>query len=552
MVAFAQQSPPPRTVELRVTSVAPGRKVFVDRGANDLVEVGDIVRFFPRSGSTYGGLITEVLERSSVVEVHDPKIIPEPGTRGEVRVPGARFAGLEPDPPVAPDPAAGATGEVATDQEGLDGEHAPWEREDDWAPGDPLLAKVEVLRPEQREPTLHGRIYVIADQMAATQDNRSDGFYRLGTDLLYGNLFGRGGELHFDGEWNYRNTDVPGPTDESDSDLRVDRISYAWGGTRYKPVRHEIGRFLHKGMPEFGVLDGYEWSGRASDGIRMGYSLGFMPEPNKDMDSGSDFEVSGFYRWVADESERVATSLGYQKTFHNGSADRDLLIAKFHVLPEEGWSWMGNAWVDFYTSGDAIKGSGAELTQAYLNASKFWEDGRRVDVTYTHLAIPDIERYEFLQPAPLTLEEARTDRLALDMSRPWGTRRLHSGFGVWGDQEDEGGDAQVGVEYADWFFDASRTDLTVFGTHGRFSSIYGARIDYAWLAANGSWDFLFEVGLTDQFGFNSNNDNLLQQRYRVMRQFRTSSGWDFAAHVQGTILEDEEGLALGFYLQRSF
>ena len=89
-------------------------------------------------------------------------------------------------------------------------------------------------------------------------------------------------------------------------------------------------------------------------------------------------------------------------------------------------------------------------------------------------------------------------------------------------------------------------------TVGSFSSIVGARIDYGWLATNGSWDVLFEVGQTDQFGFTSNNDNLLQQRYRVMRQFRTKSGWDFAAHVQGTILEDEEGLALGFYLQRNF
>ena len=63
---------------------------------------------------------------------------------------------------------------------------------------------------------------------------------------------------------------------------------------------------------------------------------------------------------------------------------------------------------------------------------------------------------------------------------------------------------------------------------------------------------LFEIALNDQFGFDDDNDNLLQQRYRVLRQFRTEGGWDFAAHVEGTILEDEEGLGLGFYLQRSF
>lgn len=554
--AQAQSGEAYRTIELRVTSVGSARKVLIDRGSNDQLLVGDIVRFFPRAGGAYAGLVREVLERSSVVEVHDPDFLPEPGTRGEARVPRERFGEVVVPPvpvePVVPgsDPGTapeGVPGETAED----DTEHPPWEREDDWVEGQPLLAQVEVLRPEQREPTFSGRVYVTADAMAATQDDRSDGFYRLGTDLRYGNMFGRGGDLHIDAEWNYRNTDLPG-SDESEGDLRVDRLSYAWGGTRYAPVRHEVGRFLHKGMPEFGVVDGYEWSGRGSDGVRMGYSLGFMPEPDKDMDSGRDFEFSAFYRWIADENERTATSVGFQKTFHSGNADRDLLIAKFHVLPEQGWQWLGTAWVDYYTSGEDVKDSGVDLTQAFLSASKDWASGTRLDLTYTHLAIPDIERFEFLKPDPTTLEEARNDRIAVDASTPWRDRRLQGGLGAWSDQEDVGGDGRLGLEFNDWVLDGSRTNLSAFGTYGRFSSLYGARIDYGWLAANGSWDVLFEIALNDQFGFDQDNDNLLQQRYRVMRQFRTQGGWDFAAHVEGTILEDEEGLGLGFYLQRSF
>ena len=156
------------------------------------------------------------------------------------------------------------------------------------------------------------------------------------------------------------------------------------------------------------------------------------------------------------------------KTFHNGSADRDLLIAKFHVLPDAGWSWTGSAWLDYYTSGEPVKSSGVELTQAFLNASRSWEDGRRLDVTYTHLAIPDIERFEFLRPDPTTLEEARTDRISVDSSRPWGNQRVHGGLGAWTDQEDEGGDAQAGLEFTGWILDQSRTDITAFTTYGRF------------------------------------------------------------------------------------
>lgn len=553
--ALALQEGAERTLELRVTARGAGRTVLVDRGTADGLAVGDLVRFLPRGGGVWGGRVAELAERTGVVELDDPQLLPEPGTRGEARLPETRFARTSGDqePPAAAPQASVPEDEPGAEPEGGDvpPEHPPWERDDDWTAGQPLLARVDTLRPAQREPTLSGRVYVIADQLFATQDDRSDTFARMGTDLRYGNPFGRGGELHLDGEWNLRETNVPGP-DESETKLRVDRASYSWGGSRYEPVRHEIGRFLQQGMPEFGVLDGYEWSGRAADGTRMGYSVGFLPEPTPDMNSGHDLQFAAFYRWVADETERVSSSVGFQKTLHNGAADRDLLIAKFQVLPDTGWSWHGNAWVDYYTAGDEAKGPGVDLTQAYLSTSRRWADDRRVDVSYTHLAFPDIQRYEFLQLTPQALEKDRADRVALEASEPFGRRRVHGGVGGWSDEEEAGADGQLGLEFPDWILDESRTDLTLFGAHGRFSNLYGGRVGFGWQTAAGSWDVMLELALARQQGFNSNNDDLLQQRYRVVRQLHTRSGWDFAAHAEGTILESEEGFGLGFYLQRSF
>ena len=65
---------------------------------------------------------------------------------------------------------------------------------------------------------------------------------------------------------------------------------------------------------------------------------------------------------------RLSASAGFQKSWHNGDADRDLFVGKFHYLPLAGWDVHGTAWVDFYTSGDTKSGLG--LTQAYLTAHR--------------------------------------------------------------------------------------------------------------------------------------------------------------------------------------
>ena len=82
-------------------------------------------------------------------------------------------------------------------------------------------------------------------------------------------------------------------------------------------------------------------------GHRVGASVGFMPEPNAQFESGKDFQVAAFYRWVADATERLSAAAAVQKTWHNGATDRDLLITNLHYVPLEGWTFHGTTWVDF-------------------------------------------------------------------------------------------------------------------------------------------------------------------------------------------------------------
>ena len=201
-------------LELRVQASQPGSRHVVDRGKRDGLEVGDLVRLYPRRGGSLQALVIEVEERSALVEIADALVQLPAGTRGEVLVPRERF-------------------EHPTDDAQPDSE---WENDDEgWIPEMPLLAQIRPLRPNERRTRFDARLYAIGDQRFTSQDDRSDAFYRIGQDLRWQNLFGRGGTLHADLEQTYRHVTIPDEEDDTLRHLRVDRLSYTWGDTRFRP-----------------------------------------------------------------------------------------------------------------------------------------------------------------------------------------------------------------------------------------------------------------------------------------------------------------------------
>lgn len=541
-------------VSLRVSSSGPGASVEVDRGSSDGLEIGDVVTFSPREGGSLRGSVVRVEERTAVVEMRDPSRLPATGTRGEVTIPGSRLAGSE--DPLQPE-GVPEVEQPGPEQEG-DAEHPPWQNGDEsYSSGMPLLAEVRAVRPEDRDARLTGRVYLIADYIYADTDDdtRSDAFLRGGTDLLLENPFGIGGGLSFDGEYNYKRTDVPDQDDEDETELRVDRLSYNLGGTRYSSRRMEIGRFLQYGMPEFGLLDGFEYGRRKDNGQRYGASIGLMPEPDPDLESGNDFQVSGWYRWVSDATEEMSASGGYQKTWHNGNADRDLFVGKFTYLPPEGWNFLSTAWIDFYTSGDDAKGSGLGLTQAYARTGHRWASGDGVNVTYSHISFPEIDRNEFLPVTEDQLEDDHSDRVGLD-GWTWLSRetRFSGDAGVWVDEDESGGDLEFGLEMDELFQHRSKTGLFLFGTAGEFSNVLGTRLSYGRFTEDGRWDVSYEYANHDQEGFDEDNDDVFQHWLRANRDFFTASGWDLSvtANARYWDFDSSWSWSLGVFAQRSF
>jgi hypothetical protein len=536
--AFAQDRALER-VELRVSSVGTEAAVTIDRGRSDGLAVGDRVLFYPVGGGTYTGSVLSVDDRSAVVELHDRTVVPPPGTRGEVLVPVDRIAREEK-----------AEQEKKQEEAKPVPEHPPWENKDeDFTPDKPLLAKMKPVRPEDRPGRLSGRAYFVGEAIQGSEADLDSMLARGGFDALYENILGKGGDLRVNAEIDYfTNVD-----DNEDLNPLVRWFSYVHGGNRFASTRWEAGRFLQYGMPEFEFIDGFEWGHRRTNGHRYGASVGYMPELDQDFQSFIDFQAAAYYQWVSGPREELTVTVGFQQTWHQGDLDRDLLVLKFRRMPMNGWDFTGSIWLDFYTDDDNIK-SGVDVTQALLTANKRYLDGSGFTVTYQHVAYPDIQRQgEFTPIQAAEIANNGTDRLATNFW--WWMRegtQVHGHVSGWIDEQDEGGAAELGLEVRDLLVRNSRFDITGFGAIGNIEYTGGARISYGLYEARGFWEVFYEYSLHHEYAFPDNLDDIQQHRIRVSGGLYLPSGFDVSFYVETRVWDVEFTWVLGLTLQKSF
>ena len=526
-------------LNLRVTTALPGGLIVVDRGARDLVAVGDRVLLRPLGGTARKGAVVAVHDRTAEVTLFDRTFVPSPGTAGVVMIPSSRFEAPAAEPvdlrPVPP-------------------EHPPWERQLPKNTLDqPLLAEVELGRPEDRPSRTSGRFTLWADRTVSSLEDRKDSQVRAGLDVFVDNPFGHGGGLHYDGELNTRSTHLFDASDEQRQKLRIDRISYSWGGTRWQDERHEVGRFLQRAMPEFGILDGYEWARRFDHGATVAASVGAVPTPDRDLSSNGDTQASLSYRWVGDESERFSASAGLQKTWHGSKRDRDLLVAKMHYLPSDAWNMHATAWVDYYTKSDVAKSSGFELTELQASASRRWQNGEGASVAYTHRRVPEVLSDLPSIIAPTTLLDGRLDRLRGSRWTALNEKtRLRGDLGAWNDENESGGDVALSLDVDDLGSAGSLSSATAFFTKGDFSSGLGARLAYQWNAELGYWTLSYEAADHDNEGFTNDFSNIVQHWIRIERELPFADDWLLSLNADGRFWDGDHAWTLGLFLQHRF
>lgn len=528
-VSAAAQGDVFEEVALRVASLRPNGQCVVDRGKRDLVQVDDRVVLAPRDQRPVTGRVVEVDERTALVELLDPTVLVPIGTRGHVLLPKARRAAAAPTAP-QPEPAAQP-------------------QEEEWAPGMPLLGRRRPPQPAERPAQLRGRLWG-SSRLVRTLDSFSQSFVDAGTDATIDNVDGNGGVLRFSGAFN-RSKEFNGVVG---NDLRLFELSYERGGTRFDPVHWQIGRFLPRDVPEFGLLDGVEIGMRREGGDRFGVSLGYLPQLDDDMNTFADLQFAAWYVWNQDVAERVSFGIGYQHTWHRLDNDRDLVVLKSRYLPADGWDLSSSVWIDFYDSNDVAKDSSLEVTRANVFAVRRWQDRGGIEAFYDHESYPDIVRRELPQYIlPATLQGAHVDRVSV---RGWSgggdTSRWFSRVTGWVDEQRTGGAVELGVEMHELFSERSRTVLALFDMQGLRSTMVGVRVEHGGSFSYGRLDLLYELGFVHFESTPEDRDDLFQHRLAGMLSTDLGGGWDASFVADGTLYDDELSFGIGIYVQRLF
>ena len=548
----------------RVTSSGQGKAILIDRGLRDGLQKGDTLVLRPRQGGVLNARVSSVSSRSAAVTILGSRVIPPPGTRGEIQIPKSRFTGkagtgktdkktIQTPPPPAkvpdktdPGKAAPETGEPRKNP----AKAVPdWRNKDkDYRTGMPLLTGMRPRRPSEREMRVTGLAYLFAD-LTLDQADADNSVFRVGTDLTVENFL-HYGDLHFNGEINY----ATAYDDTQNMDLLVRGLSYVMGGNRFDKHRLEVGRFLQNGIPEFQYLDGVEWGYRFDNSSRVGASFGFMPEPDADFQSMTDSQIAVYYEWVNGLAEIMSLTAAYQKTFNKGTADRDLFLAKLRYSPKDAWNVNGTVWVDLYDGRDQTRQNALEVTEAWLSFNRLWEDGSGMDFTYRHSTFPEIVRKEWTPPFPPTeIVLSKYDRLTW---RGWSVYRdggrLHARMTGWVDQEGGGWSVDTGREWRDWFQTASRTDISFYGGSAATVNTMGGRIHYSVPSASGTWNWYYDLSLRHNKDIADDRDEWLQHRLRASHDFKIFGDWESHIYTEARLWDTEFSWSVGIFLQRSF
>jgi len=525
-----------RRIDINVTAVS-GKSITIDRGREDKLEDGDRIQLFPIGGKRTPAVVRSVSRTSARAELTGTVAGVDVGTRGEVWLPESRF-----DPP-------------AEEPQQQDAPELPaWEYPpENWDTELPLLAPAKARTPEERDWRFFGRVYTSFDYTDDDQFGNTYDAWRSGTDFDIENPFKRGGVIQFKADYYTRSADVADGNDTDESELLIRRASYRWGGIRGGPSSWEVGRFLHREFAELSVVDGAEFVHQLDSGSRLGASAGFLPEPTDQFETGDDLATSVFYRYVSDPEETFSFGTAYQKTWHKGAADRDLLINTVDYFANRNTSVHATTWVDFYTSGDDRKDQSIELTQMQFDARHRSDAGNGAGIFASYLRWPDIQRNEFQTLPDDQIENNKVARIGANgWLRTSGKTRLHTRVDYWEDQDDTGGSGSLRWSLRDILYERGEVSFEVYGSQGKFSDALGVRIYANRRLDHGYLNLYWDSTNFEQTDFIGSQEELLQHRLGFSYDTTTLKKWDLSFWGEKRLGDEQDSWSAGVFLQRRF
>ncbi len=525
--AFAQDAD---TVEVRVTGVS-GETVFLDQGRDAGVAIGDRVLIYSRAHGILAATVRAVSRTGSSCTLDAGTLAVEIGARGEVLA-------NRPQP------------EAKKPQDRETPEHPPWKNPpEEWDKENPLLAPAFSRRPEERPTQFIGRAYLrgayVSDQVV---NHNTYTVARAGLDLTVINPVSWGGAAHVRAEGNYYATKLEEGDDTSDTEPRVDTLSYEWGGLRGQPLHVEIGRFLHDELPQLGSVDGAEVS-YLFGSFRVGGSAGWMPDAKRTVTLTEDLEGSLYARLTLGAREEFSAALAIQKTWHEGEADRDAALVAFDFTPSQWLSMSASAWVDWYTSDEVVKDAGFELTEAHASAIYRLNMNHGVGLFYTRIQRPDVLRDE--------LEPEVAEFLKKNLSTYYGAYTWHrlsahvlvdTRVSPWIDVNGENGiSGEARLALQNLLFDKGEIALAAYYTDSAFSTGPGARLSVSRLFAPVYATVWYDIA---RYEYPATERTALQQWVHLSLDAALSETWSASLTGDYRFGDDQDSYSFSFSLEK--
>jgi hypothetical protein len=183
------------------------------------------------------------------------------------------------------------------------------------------------------------------------------------------------------------------------------------------------------------------------------------------------------------ELEQFRFTWAYQKTWHEGSSDRDLVLGVLDWRPLDAWSVHASVWVDYYGSDADFKSSGFELTEAQLSTSYRLDADTGLGAGYSSIRWPELERQEFRGVPVELLEDGHLQRFYASVYRNLGEHlRLDARIDHWNDTEDSGTGGDLRVALRELLWTGGEVSATFFHIEGANTEGNGVR-----LRAQKSW-----------------------------------------------------------------
>lgn len=515
-----------------------GRSVQVDQGRETHVEPGDLVWFRPLGEAPVRGVVQSVETRTAWVLLQGTEDAIQAGTPAEITI--------------TPNPATSDKPEAWLREKGTDLPSTPPVWQTDSFPresGTPLLAEIPRLEQERLPTSWSGQSYLLFDIIRDRETvSRTSIFGRAGTDLYGEDLHGSDGSLRLSFDMDLRSYSEGDLTDRN-SAIRLERLSYARPLARNHPLHWQVGRFLPSEFPEFGVLDGAELVFRRGDGHRFGSSVGYLPRPGQEYRTGEDLQIAATYQGMLGKERQYRWGLGFQKSWHEGTPDRDLAILKVHYLPSAAFSWTNSAWIDFYGSSDTSKPSGPEISlwTSHLNWNR---RNSGSSLGFRHWRLPQTDRFGEAQDLLQESFQARTSRLdASSWMRIYDRLRLTGRADYWKSEEESGKGGDLRLDFDALFGTGSRTWANLYFQEGGQNTVGGLRLGQSLRFASTLLSLRWDGA---RYRPVDGDGTLAQQDLRLGWDYRSASAWTLSLDLGRRFGDSQDTHSASLYLQRSF